>query len=187
MGIRNSIAGALPSLIAAHGMLLARAHAMGIDFDIADFGGVRSLADTILIMGYRAAEYAAAVARNSSVSFIPINVWRPIAPYGLSMHNYGAAFDVEITDTPSGMSREDALSHLKAAASSVGLRSNVPNDPPHFELPITLEDAKASWESSRPSGGITVLTTENIAAASTVAVVVAGILTLTYLNRRRRV
>lgn len=145
MAIRNSISSALPQLIAAEAALHARANSLGIDYRIADYGGVRTQADTILIMGYRAADYAAAIARNPSVANIPINVWRPIAPFGSSFHNYGAAFDVLITQTPPGMTEASALSTLKSIASSVGLRSNVPNDPPHFELPITLAQAKAAF------------------------------------------
>lgn len=182
MSIRNSLAGALPALVLAHDQLLSRAQAMGIDFDVADFGGVRTFADTVLIMAYRAADYAAEIVRNPSVANIPINTWRPIAPFGSSMHNFGAAFDVKITK-----GGDAALSQLKALAPSVGLRSNVPNDPPHFELPMTLEQAQTLWAqvgNSAP-GVISVFTTPNIAAASTVAVIVAAILGLTYLRRRK--
>jgi hypothetical protein len=186
MGIRNSIAGALPALIAAQGQLLASAHARGINFDIADFGGVRTFADTVVIIGYRAAEYAAAVANNPSLANTPINTWRPIAPFGQSMHNYGAAFDVKITKAPPGMSFDSALSQLKTLAPSVGLRSNVPNDPPHFELPITLEQAKALWESqgNASPGIVQVLTTSNAVAASTVALIVVTFVALAAFRRR---
>lgn len=143
MAIRNSISSALPQLIAAEAALHARADALGIGYRIADYGGVRTEADTVIILGYRAADYAAAIARDPSVAFIPINTWRPIAPFGTSFHNYGAAFDVLITSVPAGMTEASALAHLKSLAPSVGLRSNIPNDPPHFELPITLEQAKA--------------------------------------------
>lgn len=143
MAIRNSISSALPQLIAAEAALHARADALGIGYRIADFGGVRTEADTAIIIGYRAADYAAAIAHDPSVALIPINTWRPIAPFGSSYHNYGAAFDVLITSTPDGMSAASALQTLKSLAPSVGLRSNVPNDPPHFELPITLDEAKA--------------------------------------------
>jgi hypothetical protein len=185
MGIRNSIAGALPALVVAHGQLLASAHARGIDFDVANFGGVRTFADTVLIMAYRAADYAAAVASNPAVSEIPINTWRPIAPFGSSFHNFGAAFDVKITQAPSGMSFETALNQLKTLAPSVGLRSNVANDPPHFELPMTLEQAKSAWESQgNQPGAIQILTTSNAVAATTVAVIVAALLALAALRRR---
>jgi hypothetical protein len=191
MGIRNSIAGALPQLIAAENQLRERANALGITYVIADFGGTpRTQADTTLIMAYRADDYAKAVARDPSVADIPIDDWRPIRPFGSSMHNYGAAFDVKIMSAPAGVSFDDALQQLKDTASSVGLRSNVPNDQPHFELPITLDDAKAQWAAQgNPttgfSPGISILTTpENVAATSTAAIVVIAILILAYLRRR---
>lgn len=181
--MRNSLDGALPQLLAGLNQLRARASALGISFDIADFGGVRSQADTVLIMAYRAADYAAAVVADPSVSDIPINTWRPIAPFGSSMHNYGAAFDVKITRAPGSFG--SALQQLKAAAPSCGLRSNVPNDPPHFELPISLDEARAQWEAQGNTiPGISVLSAPNIAAASSIAVVVAVILALAYVRRR---
>lgn len=185
MGIRNSIDGALPALLAGYNQLQARAASMGIQFEIADFGGIRTEADTILILSYRAADYAAAVIQDPSVYSIPINTWRPIAPFGSSMHNYGAAFDVKITATPAGLSSADALQQLKMLAPACGLQSTVPNDPPHFELPISLDDAKTQWSAlgnSTPS--ITVLTSSNVAAASTVAVIVGLVALLAYFRRR---
>lgn len=186
MGIRNSISGALPALLAGYNQLQSRASALGISFVIADFGGIRTQADTILIMGYRAADYAAAVIADPSVANTPINTWRPIAPFGSSYHNYGAAFDVKITGAPAGMSYDDALQQLKLAAPACGLRSEVDNDPPHFELPISLDDARAQWTAQgNTTPGISVVTEQNIAAASTVGVVVATILALAYFRRKR--
>lgn len=186
MGIRNSIAGALPQLLAGFNQLKARANAIGIDFDIADYGGVRTYADTVLIMAYRAADYAAAAALNPSILSIPINTWRPIAPFGSSMHNYGAAFDVKITAAPAGMSFGEALQQLKLLAPSAGLSSNVPNDPPHFELPISLDEARTQWAaftSNASTPTITVLTSSNVAAASTVAAVVGLIALVAFVRR----
>lgn len=188
MGIRNSIDDALPQLIAAENQLRQRASAMGIQYVIADYGGVRTFADTVLILGYRDADYAAAIAADPSVANIPINTWRPIAPFGSSYHNYGAAFDVRITSAPAGVSFDSALQQLKDLAPSVGLRSDVANDPPHFELPISLDEAKADWSAQGNAlpapGSISVVTAPNIAAASTIAVVLVAILALAYFRRR---
>jgi hypothetical protein len=178
--MRNSLDGALPQLLAGLDRLRARASALGISFDIADFGGIRTQADTVLIMAYRAADYAAAVVADPSVSAIPINTWRPIAPFGSSMHNYGAAFDVEITDAPGSF--DSALQQLKAAAPSCGLRSTVPNDPPHFELPISLDEARAQWQALGNIPGS--ISAPDIAAASSIAVVLAVILVFAYVRRR---
>lgn len=179
MPVRNSLAGALPQLLAAEAALRSRATALGIEYRIADFGGVRTQADTVLIMGYRAADYAAAVARNPDVARIPINEWRPIASFGSSMHNYGAAFDVKIVRAPAGMSESAALQRLKTLAPSVGLRSNIPNDPPHFELPISLSQARAMWGKAP---GIVDATTASVATG---AVLVAILLALSIARRRR--
>lgn len=185
MGIRNSIDGALPQLIDAESQLRQRATALGISYDIADYGGVRTFADTVTILGYRDADYAAAIAADPNVANIPINTWRPIAPFGSSFHNYGAAFDVKITSAPAGMSFDDALQELKSLAPSVGLSSSVANDPPHFELPISLDDARAQWSAQgNPIPNISVTTAPNIAAASTVGVVIALVFLLAYLRKR---
>lgn len=185
MGIRNSLDGALPQLVDAENQLRQRANAMGITYDIADYGGVRTLADTILILGYRNDDYAAAIAADPSVANIPINTWRPIAPFGSSYHNYGAAFDVRITSAPAGVSFDSALQELKDIAPSVGLSSDVANDPPHFELPISLDDAKAAWSAQgNTAPSISIVTAPNVAAASTFAVVLVAILALAYFRRR---
>lgn len=178
MAIRNSISDALPQLRAAEAALHLRADALGIEYRIADFGGVRTQADTALILGYRAADYAAAIARDPSVAFIPINVWRPIAAFGTSFHNYGAAFDVLVTGTPSGTTATQALAQLKALAPSVGLRSNVPNDPPHFELPISIEQARALFGAPK----LIDTTTAAISGAFVLAVIAA----IALANKKKR-
>lgn len=178
MATRNSIDGALPQLLTREQMLRTRANALGIEYRIADFGGLRTYADTVLILGYRAADYAAAVAANPATAYTPINEWRPIASFGSSMHNYGAAFDVKVTKMPPGMSEYTALTRLKAIAPSIGLRSNVPNDLPHFELPLSLDEARRAWGDRTP--GVAVA---NIAAASTVFLMLGAALVFAYLRR----
>lgn len=145
------IASALPELLAAERALRVKADALGIEYRVADFGGLRTEADTNRILGYRKADYAAAVKKDPKVAKIPIETWRPIAPFGSSYHNYGAAFDVRITKRPAGVSESAALAKLGALAPSVGLRwggtfSAKRSDPPHFELAISLADAKARWQ-----------------------------------------
>lgn len=178
MPVRNSLTGALPQLLTAERALHAAANALGIDYRIADFGGVRTYADTVLIMGYRAADYAAAVAANPSIASVAINEWRPIADFGTSRHNYGGAFDILITKTPQGMTTSAALAKLKSLAPSVGLRSNVPNDPPHFELPISFDELRRLWGKSP---GVIDSTTATVSAA-----VVLGLFLLLAGMRRRR-
>lgn len=137
----------LPELADAEVLLRKNAAAHGITYAIADFGALRTQADTTKILGYRDADYAVYL-RGLAPGATPVakESWRPIAPFGTSYHNYGAAFDIVITAFPSNISTAArALDVLKLAAPTVGLRSNVPNDPGHFELPITLSDAKARW------------------------------------------
>ena len=159
---------------------------LGIDYQLAAYGAFRDEADTEEIMGYREDDYAAAVRVNPKVAQIPINTWRPIAPFGSSYHNYGAAFDVQITDKGNFESADTALSALKAVASRFGLRSSVPNDPPHFELPVSLADARRMWADYSgddvpelpPSSGA-----GDVAALATVAVVGAVILAVRKLMK----
>jgi hypothetical protein len=78
-----------------------------------------------------------------------LNVFRPIAPFGQSYHNYGAAFDVAILSRPAGMSETTALATLGAYAPQVGLRwgGTFRNaDYPHFELAIPISQAQAAYE-----------------------------------------
>lgn len=143
-----ALAKSLPELRAAEQALRAAAARERITYEIADFGGFRTEADTTKILGYREVEYAqyVAAAKKAGRVPLPINKWRPIAPFGRSYHDYGAAFDVRVTGTPPGMTAAQGLSHLGALSASVGLRWGASfNDPAHFELPITLDDARQRW------------------------------------------
>lgn len=186
MATRNDLSEALPQLIDAEQQLHDYANSIGIDYRIADYGAVRTEADTNLILKYRQDDYNAAVRADPSVAHIPINVWRPIASYGSSYHNYGAAFDVLIT--VSGQYGSSALDVLKNAASQFGLSSSVPNDRPHFELAgISVDDARQLWidyttgtdyvPPTSPSG------TGDVAALVTIAALGALLLLLRYFKR----
>lgn len=152
---------------------------LGINYQLAAYGALRDEPDTDEILQYRADDYAAAVRANPKVAQTPINTWRPIAPFGSSYHNFGAAFDVVITDRGGFESDAAALNALKAVASRFGLRSNVPNDPPHFELPVSLDQARELWlayNGDAPDVVGSPAGTANTAALATIAVV--GILIL---------
>jgi D-alanyl-D-alanine carboxypeptidase-like protein len=140
----------LPQLRAAEQRLRAAAQQMGISYALAAYGGMRTQADTNQILAYRTNDYRAAVARNPAVARIPIDQWRPIAPFGRSLHNWGAAFDIVITGAPAGWSRDKALAALGTLAPSIGLKwgGNFPRDridTPHFELPMSVVDARAAY------------------------------------------
>lgn len=134
--------------------LRAKARLEGIEFDTADFGGVRTEADTSKILKYRTDDYAVYVrnlkAKNPRATPVPIGKWRPIAPFGSSMHNFGCARDLRVTRYPDSFSKSAALNRLGALAPSCGLewggawRGKV--DPPHMQLPITLAQARQRWQ-----------------------------------------
>lgn len=153
--------GVLPELALAFEGLRANLNARGIDVAIADYGGVRTLADTTRILEYRRNDYNAAVAAGALSPTVDIRAWRPIAPFGSSYHNYGAAFDLKIIKTPPGMSPASALAYAGGLAPAFGLRwgggPDFPanrKDPPHFELAISLADARALYERFSSSSGL---------------------------------
>lgn len=168
----------LPELQQAEARLRAAAAARGITYVIADYGALRSQADTARIMQYRAQDYAAAVRANPDTARTPITRWRPIAAFGSSMHNYGAAFDILVTGHPTGV---NGYAVLGALAPSLGLRwggafiSRV--DPPHFELPISLLAARVKWLGPVGAAGATGRAI-GVAAANNPVAVIAGVLVL---------
>ena len=153
----NSVNGALPALVFAIGELQARIRPLGIAWQVADYGGLRTQSDTVKILAFRDADWNAAVKRDPSlVQRTTKEQWRKISPWGRSMHNYGAAFDVEIVSSPPGMSRLAALNIVLDAGVDLGLVSGRSfGDPPHLELAFpgaspgasALAAAKAEWRS----------------------------------------
>lgn len=149
----STLNGALPELQTAYDALDRYARSIGISIGVANFGGIRTEADTTKIMQYRVDDYAAARNAGTIRPDTTLQQFRAIAPFGSSYHNYGAAFDVEIRARPSSMTIATALAKLGAYAPNVGLRwggnfrsANAPNgDQPHFELPITLAQAQARY------------------------------------------
>jgi hypothetical protein len=140
--------------VVAHDQLTAALRAQGITTKIANYGGLRSLADTTTILQYRANDYAHDLAAGIVSSSTPIEVYRPIAPFGSSYHNYGAAFDLAIVSAPPGISSYHALQIAGNLAPSYGLRwgggpeftAANRTDSPHFELAIPLSEARRRYE-----------------------------------------
>lgn len=158
------LANALPELITAERELSRLAAERGIRYAIAPFGAVRSESDTTRILGYRETEYRiyAEKERKAGRTPLPINTWRPIAPFGNSHHNYGAAFDVRPTLWPSDKTFQWAHDQLDAIVQSnrqLGLRiGDYFNDEPHMELNITLEEARRRWlATGKRVGGFTLI------------------------------
>lgn len=147
----TSLAGTLPELQSAYAQLSAIGAAHGITIAVADFGGIRTEADTNRILGYRQADYNAAVRAGSIRADTTLQQFRPINAFGSSWHNYGAAFDVSISSRPSNLSEYDAQKMLGQYAPSLGLRWGglfKNPDPPHFELALTLDDVKRRYAAS---------------------------------------
>jgi len=145
----------LPELRAAEQGLRTQAEREGIAYVIAPFGGpLRTAADTTTILTYRKNDYAVYVAAQRKAGKVPvdINTFRRIAPYGSSYHDFGAAFDINISAWPDGMSRDEALTHVGAMAGSHNLKWGAAfGDTPHFELALPLDVVKTMWAAySRP-------------------------------------
>ncbi len=147
---------ALPELAYLWEELESSAAAEGIGIAIADFGGYRTEADTLEILDYRARDYAAYAARARAAGRVPesIDDFRPIAPYGSSFHNYGAARDFKISYKPPAMTEAAAVARVGAIAERLGLVSGRRfNDPPHVQLDVTLEEAAAMWDEYSAGAG----------------------------------
>lgn len=145
-----TLRGVQPELVLGEAKLSQLAAARGLAYTVnrEELGGfVRTPADTAAYMAYRNAEWAiyAAQQRARGKAIVPKEQWRPIAAFGNSYHNYGAAFDVTMA--------RGTLAELGALAPAAGLRwggdagfqAAKRTDPPHFQLPITLLEAKARW------------------------------------------
>ncbi len=162
----------LPELAFKWAALQAAAAGQGIQLRIADFGGFRDLAMTQQILAYRDADYAAYV-KQLAISAptrtpLPIEVWRPIAPYGSSFHDFGAAVDAYPIAWPASVgNRSDALAIVQQLAPSVGLSNPMPaTDPAHFQLPYSLATVQSQWllaaanQSSQPDATLVSLPSE---------------------------
>ncbi len=177
-----ALARALPQLVAAEQRLRALAEREGITYNVADFGGLRTQADTTLILQYRDADYKQYLKRvPPGMRPLSINDYRRIAPYGKSYHNYGAAFDVLITGQPAGMTPAAALGHLGALAPAAGLRWGAAfNDRPHFELPLPLDTVRRLWADYNKAP----LTVADDAANKVDAIIAAGVPGLSLIGQQ---
>lgn len=152
-----SLSGTLPPLQNAFAQLAQFGAARGISIGVADYGGVRTQSDTARIVSYRQADFDAAVRAGQVRADTTLQQFRPIAPFGQSYHNYGAAFDVAILARPASITEAQAQAILGSYAPNVGLRwggtfhGGNPDsgaDFPHFELAIPLGQARALYEQS---------------------------------------
>lgn len=153
----TTLAGVLPETRAAFDALDAYARSQGIGISVADFGGLRTSADTTRILKYRDDDYAVARRAGTIRPDTTLAQFRPIAPFGHSYHNYGAAFDIIVTARPSSLSVAGVQRKLGEYAPRIGLRwggtfSNP--DAPHFELAISLAEAQARYRNAPPPSSL---------------------------------
>ena len=149
----GTLAGTLPQLQAAYTRLEQLAAQAGISVTVNDYGGFRDAADTARILFYRQADYDAALQAGDIPPYETIDQFRPVAEYGESFHDYGAAVDVSPMAWPASESYDWAVAQLGAFAPRAGLRQPLPTtDPAHFELPVSLADAQAMYAAAGGSG-----------------------------------
>lgn len=143
--------GMLPQTRAAYAAMKVWLGNQGIDVTLADFGGFRTEADTTLILDYRQQDYNTARNAGTIPASLSIDAFRPIAPYGSSYHDYGAAFDIIPTPNvsqPAGMTYSKILNLAGSHAATLGLTWGGTfhnSDPRHFQLQGTLDDVRAKW------------------------------------------
>lgn len=147
----------LPATRAGYAALQTWLANQGIRVTLADFGGFRTQSDTTLILEYRQNDYAADVrAGRVDPTVTSIDEYRPIAPYGSSYHDYGAAFDIiPETPYPSGMTYDSILRLAGSHAPTLGLvwgGTFHNQDVRHFQLDMSLADAEAKWNAYAAGG-----------------------------------
>lgn len=163
---------ALPELRAAELKLRAIAAAKGIEYDLPDYAGLRTPADTAQLIKWRndavaqARKTAEAKRRAQGGTAVQIKdagdvaasrAYYCVSPFEYGFHGIGGAFDIKIRKTPAGMSATTALSYLGSFASSCGLRwggtfrdnpstaIKEASDPYHFELAQARNDVVTKW------------------------------------------
>lgn len=151
----TTLAGVLPETQSAFDALDAYARTIGVSIGVANYGGLRTEADTNRILQYRVDDYNAARSAGAIRADTTLQQFRPISPFGSSYHNFGAAFDVNVKSRPSNLTVAQVQAKLGAYAPTAGLRwggkfTNA--DPPHFELAIPLNDAQRRYRAMVGSG-----------------------------------
>lgn len=155
----SRLAGLLPEMREKEQKLRNYASSRGIAYVIADYGGLRTQADTVKLVGWRDAAVAKARKlaaleadkRRLSPSQKALAVeqagkraYYRVSPFGRTFHSRGAAFDIRITTTAPGLTFAQSYKVLGDYAPQIGLRwggnFSAPADPFHFEDRRTLEE-----------------------------------------------
>lgn len=133
---------ALPELRTKEARLRQLAAAEGIAYEIPAYGGVRTEAEQAQLVKWR--DEAVKAGRP----------YYQVAPFGKSMHEVGAAFDMKVITRPAGMSADAALRRLGVLGESLGLEwggrwSGQTNDPFHLELTGARSSYVAQYQANR--------------------------------------
>jgi hypothetical protein len=178
------IEGELPELTAAIARLEKLAAQRGLSFTTANDGGIRSEADTLRDLKYRDDDYAAYVKqlRAHDPKAVPLDKyrWRPINAFGTSYHNFGAARDLRmLTGTLAELGKLAPAAGLKWGGEFRDAQGKPRPDYPHFQLPITLLEARARWLArGNTPGAVTPAVSLAAGAAAAAITLVVGLVAM---------
>ena len=144
----------------------------------------REVARTVMddVLGYRDADYANYKANGGTLT---IQQFRPIAPWGKSYHDFGAARDLVFSGN-GYMSDADAQNIAGELAPDVGLKWGglfTNPDPAHFQLDESLAQVQQEW--SDYTGGTNLPHQDAPSGLATIALV-GAVLALPLIAARRR-
>lgn len=169
---------ALPAMEELWDALVDATGAAGVVIAVADYGGYRTAADTAEILNIRDSEYSDYLAHGGTMAE---NAWRPIAPFGKSFHDYGAARDIAIVSKPANMTGLAAVATVDAIAESLGLETGASyGDPLHVQLPIALDEAQGEWNDFVAGGGAGSSSSSSAAPWIILAAAVSAVATIRY-------
>lgn len=127
----------LPGVQEAEKKLRAFAASKGISYVIANFGGARTEQIVAQLIRWRDEAVAAG------------EPFYRVSPFKVGKHARGGAFDIRITGTPAGMTKDAAYRVLGMQAPQYGLiwggTFSEPADPFHFESQQSIARLDARW------------------------------------------
>lgn len=169
------IATALPELRDKESAFRTAMDAMGFTYSLPDYAGVRTEAQQAQLVAWRdqavADARAAAVKNGTDPDAAAKAAYYEVAPPNTTYHEFGAAFDIQIT-TPDNPTDDD-YANAAEIAQGVGL---VPGyffstpDPFHFQLDYDLATVQQMWTDHTT----TVVATVGGISAGAIALIVGG-------------
>lgn len=145
--------GTLAELREKEARFRAACAAVGIEYVIADFGGLRTEAQVAQLIKWR--DEAVAAARKKGGEAAAKKAWYPVATTEKGFHPVGGAFDIKITKHREA-NLDAAYARTWTIAPAVGLRALGSYDPFHFELPYPRAQVAARFAEAVKSAAVTV-------------------------------